>query len=261
MDELSNIIKSYREKKGISIKELSDKTKIRKNILSAIEEGDFSLLPPVYGISFLKTIVHTLEIPEEEYSQYFTPIKKQEKEQVQRKPIAPIKDYGSIKGSVKIFGIELNPNFMNYALYFAFGLMVLILLYISLFYEKEMPEEPKLDSQTELVPDDGQIIITNDDVEEDDETFFPDSISLKAFAIDTAWVKIDIDGQRSDEVLFVPKQSKVWKAKNYFIIYQGNYGALEYSRNGKVLEPFGSPGTTIRNVKITKDKVITPTPW
>jgi cytoskeletal protein RodZ len=259
MDELSNIIKSYREKKGISLKELSDKTKIRKNILSAIEEGDFSVLPPVYGISFLKTIVITLEIPEEEYSQYFSPIQKKEKEQVQKKQSAPIKDYGSIKGSVKIFGIELNPNFMNYALYFAFGLLVLILLYISLFYEKDLPDEPQLDVQTELVPDDEQIIITNDDIE--DETFLPDSISLKVVAIDTAWVRIDMDGQRSDEVLFVPKQTKVWKAKEYFIIYQGNYGALEYSRNGKVLEPFGSPGSTIRNVKITKDKVVTPTPW
>lgn len=259
MEELSNIIKSYREKKGISVSELSDKTKIRKNILIAIEQGDFSLLPPIYGVSFLKTIVTYLEIPEDEYSQFFSPIKKKEKEQVQKKQVNVHRDYGSIKGSIKLFGIELNPNFMNYALYFAFGLLVLVLLYISLFYEKDIPEEPNIENTTEISPDDDQIIITNDDIVEEDYNL--DSISLKAVAIDTAWVRVDMDGERLDEVLFVPKQSKVWKAKEYFIIHQGNYGAIEYSRNGKVLEPFGSPGSTVRNVKITKNKVETSTPW
>src|SRR5690606_3462550 len=119
------------------------------------------------------------------------------------------RDYGSIKGSIKLFGIELNPNFMNYALYFAFGLLVLVLLYISLFYEKDIPEEPNIENTTEISPDDDQIIITNDDIVEEDYNL--DSISLKAVAIDTAWVRVDMDGERLDEVLFVPKQSKVWK--------------------------------------------------
>lgn len=259
MDELSNIIKSYREKKGISLNELSDKTKIRKNILSAIEEGDFSLLPPVYSVSFLKTIVTYLEIPEEEYSQFFSPLKKKEKDNLYKNQNKQLKDYGSIKGSINLFGIELNPNFMNYALYFAFGLLVLVLLYISLFYEKEIPEEPKLNQNNSLSPDSEQIIITDEDI--DDSPIYQDSITLKAIAMDTAWVKIDMDGQKIDEVLFVPKQTKIWKAKEYFIIHQGNYGSVEYIRNGKTLEPFGSPGTTVKNVKITRDKVQTSTPW
>lgn len=259
MDELANIIKSYREKKGISLNELSDKTKIRKNILSAIEEGDFSLLPAVYGVSFLKTIVTYLEIPEEEYGQFFSPLKTKEKEKIYKAQSKPLKDYGSIKGSINLFGFELNPNFMNYALYFAFGLLVLVLLYISLFYEKELPEEPKIEQNTALSPDSEQIIITDEDI--DNSIVYQDSIILKAIAVDTAWVRIDMDGQKVDEVLFIPKQSKTWKAKEYFIIHQGNFGAIEYIRDGKTLEPFGSPGTTVRNVRVTRDKVKTTTPW
>lgn len=261
MQELANIIKEYREKKGVSLQELSDKTKIRKNILSAIEQGDFSLLPPVYGTSFLRTIVQYLEIPEEQYEEFLSPIKKKDNEATKSNQKGGFRDYGSIKGSIKLFGIELNPNFMNYALYFAFGLLVLVLLYISLFYEKDTPSEPEITVNEETLPDDEQIIITGDEKDDDDGLFAADSISLKAIAIDTAWVRIDMDGQRLDEVLFVPKQTKTWKAKEYFIIYQGNYGALEYRRDGKILEPFGSPGSTIRNVKITREKVITPTPW
>ena len=260
MEELSNIIKKYREKKGISLQELSERTKIRKNIISAIEQGDFSLLPPVYGTSFLKTIVQYLEIPEEEYSSLLSPIKKKEKDIVKTTQKANFRDYGSIKGAIKIFGIEINPNFINYALYFAFGLIVLILLYISLFYEKETPKQPDLPIIEGTPSDDAQIIISEEG-EEDSEAFAADSINLSAYAIDTAWVRIDIDGKRLDEVLFVPKQGKSWNAKEYFIIQQGNYGAIEYKRNGKVLEPFGSPGNTVRNVRITRDKVITPTPW
>lgn len=259
MEEISNIIKKYREKKGISLKELSEKTKIRKNILSAIEEGDFSQLPPVYSTAFLKTIVQFLEIPEEEYASLLTPIKKKEKEIVRTTQKANFRDYGSIKGSIKIFGLELNPNFINYSLYFAFGLLVLVLLYISLFYEKETPMQPEIPTMEDSIHSEDEIIITDESGESDE--VLADSISLSAYAIDTAWVRIDIDGQRLDEVLFTPKVGKTWRAKNYFIIQQGNYGAIEYKRNGKVLEPFGSTGATVRNVKITRDKVITPTPW
>lgn len=261
MQELANIIKKYREQKGVSLQELSDKTKIRKNILSAIEQGDFSLLPPVYGTSFLRTIVQYLEIPEEEYEEFISPIKKKEKEISKSTQKGSFKDYGSIKGSIKLFGLELNPNFMNYALYFAFGLLVLVLLYISLFYEKELESEPNLTGIEETLPDDEQIIITEEEDSDDEDYSSTDSLTLRAVAIDTAWVRIDMDGQKLDEVLFVPKSSKTWRAKEYFIIHQGNYGAVEYRRNGKILEPFGSPGSTVRNVKITKDKVITPTPW
>jgi hypothetical protein len=48
---------------------------------------------------------------------------------------------------------------------------------------------------------------------------------------------------------------KRWSANEYFIITQGNIGAVQFSRNGKLLEPFGTKGTVVKNIKVTRDKV------
>ena len=53
-------------------------------------------------------------------------------------------------------------------------------------------------------------------------------------------------------VLLKPKPSS---ANEYFIITQGNVGAVQFKRNGKLLEPFGARGSVVKNIKITKDEV------
>jgi hypothetical protein len=87
----------------------------------------------------------------------------------------------------------------------------------------------------------------------------PDSIILRAKAIDTAWISIEIDGQTSEQMLMKPGMEKRWSAKEYFNITQGNTGAVEYTRNNDLLQPFGEKGTVVRNIKITMDKVLNAT--
>ena len=89
-----------------------------------------------------------------------------------------------------------------------------------------------------------------------------DSIILEAIATDSAWMKINIDGVKSEYVYFTPNYSQRWSAANYFILTLGNAGAVKFIRNGEALAPLGPVGTVVRNVKITETEVINSSrPW
>lgn len=82
-----------------------------------------------------------------------------------------------------------------------------------------------------------------------------DSLVLEGYAIDTCWIKLNIDGKINKEILTTPQMKMRWSATEYFIITQGNVGAVQFSRNGKPLEPFGARGSVVKNIKITKDEI------
>lgn len=253
MEELANLLKKYRESKELSIEQVSEKTKIRKFVLSTIETGDFSNLPPVYGKSFIKTYIDFLQIPDEEYKELFEEVSKQFKSVKSNYNPIQHADYGNLKGNSNLFGIEITPQILNYSIYSAIVIIFSIILYITIFDSssdsEDIVENPDTPVESIKIED-----ITND---EDAINYSAlDSIVLEAFAIDSAWIKVDMDGNNIDQVLMTPNMKKQWKAKEFFIVHQGNIGGLEIKRNGKMLEPFGSPGRSVKNVKVTRERVI-----
>lgn len=80
-ENIGALIQHYREKKNISIRELSSQTKIRIKIIEDIEKNNYSELPSrVYVTGFLKTICKVLEINEQEvlFLLDFSPVKKEQ---------------------------------------------------------------------------------------------------------------------------------------------------------------------------------------
>jgi len=261
MEELASIIKNKREKLNISIEEVSDAIKVRKNLLHAIENAEFEKLPSVYGKSFIKEYINFLRIPEEEYSDLLNEFIKLDSIKT-KKANAAISNpnLGNLNTQNKsLLSIYFNNNYVNYLIYLALGLAVIGILYFSIFYHPESEAEQEIISNATDI--DTTVISDND--ENNLFNFFDkqDSISLEVFAIDTAWIKIDMDGKIVDEALMVPNSKRIWKAKEFFKIHQGNVGALKIKRNGKLLEPFGSPGSVAKNVKVTKTSVEKNTPW
>ncbi|MDC1067568.1 DUF4115 domain-containing protein [Candidatus Kapabacteria bacterium] len=251
MEELPKIIQRYREKKGLSLDEISEKTKIRKFVLSSIESGQFDNLPPVYGKSFVKTVLTLLEVPEEEYAEPYAELSKYLG--TVKTVYNPVKNnnYGSLDNSMKLFGLSLSPTVINYSIYSAIVLIVAIIIYLSIF---SSPDSNSEDFQTSAPPTDS-IELGGEDFQIS-APILADSITIEAFAIDSAWIKVEIDGNLIDQALMAPNMKKQWRAKEYFIIHQGNIGGLEIKRNGRILEPFGSPGRSVKNVKVTRDKII-----
>ena len=67
--EIGTMLREERERQGLSLDTVSDKTKISRSCLAAIEEGNDSLLPhPVYAKGFIKNYARLLGMDHEEFT-------------------------------------------------------------------------------------------------------------------------------------------------------------------------------------------------
>lgn len=239
------------------------KTKIRPHILATLEEGNYTFLPPIYIISFVKTYSSFLKIPDDEIEEaveYIRRLTKYEKppeaNYIQSNVTELEKQPFSFKNLKKRKLPKLpQANIVPYLLYIASGLALLTLMYFLLFMDDDNASSFQGDSGNK--PDTALI---KNQLEESEEVL--DSLVLEARGLDTAWLRINIDGTQSEQLVVVPEFEKEWSAKKFIILSLGNAGAVEFKRDGKVLPPFGTKGSVIRNVKITKDQVVSSaSPW
>ncbi|QAZ67530.1 RodZ domain-containing protein [Solidesulfovibrio carbinolicus] len=67
--EIGTMLREERERQGLSLETVSDKTKITRSCLAAIEEGNDGLLPhPVYAKGFIKNYARLLGVDHEEFA-------------------------------------------------------------------------------------------------------------------------------------------------------------------------------------------------
>lgn len=280
MIEIGQKIQDARKKRKLTIEQLSEKTKIRTYIISALEAGDFNIMPAVYIKSFLKTLknelkIDDLEFPEEPKTKSKTTEEKITKEPIKKESEKVFEDENHKKKIIldntttssnfrdifKRKGVKKSSNtyFFNYIIYtiFAFALIAAVYFTFISMNSEEKSSDDDINNQsnkdTTVIKDDKDNLLS----------YFerPDSISLVAKANDTAWMRINIDGNSNRELLMKPGMEEQWKAQEYFMIDQGNVGAVKYYRNGELLQSFGTPGSVIKNVKITIDQVQNANIW
>lgn len=72
MQTISDILKQEREKKNLSLQDVINATKIKRNFLVAIESADFKVLPSEsYALGFIKNYAQFLGIPEDKAAALF----------------------------------------------------------------------------------------------------------------------------------------------------------------------------------------------
>lgn len=71
-------------------------------------------------------------------------------------------------------------------------------------------------------------------------------LSLTGVVKERTWLRIRIDGKEEKEYLFQPGARPQWKGKESFYLLIGNAAGIEFELNGKRVGPLGSPGQVIR---------------
>lgn len=290
MEDINRKLAEARKNLKLTIEEVSEKTKIRPHILKALESGNYGDMPFVYIKSFLKTYSAflkvrlpepmlqnpTIEAPKEvsvseETKKSLSEQKATKKRKISGKPNEKkvfdseiideqpkSGDFSEIFKKKKTYGQK--SNVVNYIIYSALALALLGLIYFTFFSgESNIPRSPEPEQSSGQSPDTTVI----QSAEKSLFSLFEqtDSLTLEARATDTAWLKIDIDGKQQLEILMLPGMTQKWGANNYFIITQGNVGAVQYMRNGAPLEQFGRRGSVVKNIKITKTEITGLSPW
>ncbi|PKL84669.1 MAG: hypothetical protein CVV22_11800 [Ignavibacteriae bacterium HGW-Ignavibacteriae-1] len=271
MRNIGKQISDARRKQNLSIKDLSERTKIRTHIIEAIEAENYSVMPEVYMNSFLKTLATTLKIdiskaelvkeaqiaPNQETVNAKTPEFK-ESAPIAAKPkphVAPeIADFAEI---FKKRNIQRRDKkvYYNYALISLLGIIVLAAIYFTItsLYGNGARHN------TDFIQNADTAVVTG----EKPSSLFSyfeksDSLVLTAKAKDSAWIRLLIDGKQIIEILMRPGNEETWSASKYFVLDQGNAGAIQFYRNNQLLPAFGKRGSVVKNIKITMTEIINP---
>lgn len=262
MNPISQEFSRRRQERGWTLDDVSAKTRIRMHVLDAIEQGNFDVLPAAYIRSYLKIYSQLLGITEDELTvlwnesvpagsdianatqpESYTSLRYDGRQQVAQSRAQPVK---------------ISKPFIASMVYSAVALGVAVVVYYFFFRTDPSPtlalRPGELAGTTEITDDTNQKgggMLTYFD-----NSFPADSIILEAQSNDTAWMTINMDGQRSQQITVFPSQQLRWAAKDYFILSMGNAGAISLKRNGQQLQKIGEKGTIVRQVKITAKDVI-----
>lgn len=156
----------------------------------------------------------------------------------------------------KRINIGMNPSLINYLVYAGVALVIIVAIYFTFFFNSGPFASKKTQESTTKA--DTTIVESNNLF---DYFAASDTLSLVAKASDSAWLKIEIDGKRSEEMLMLPGMERNWSAGDFIILHVGNIGAVQFYRNGELLAPLGRKGSVVKNIRITRSEVLNSSPW
>jgi len=270
LNKFSEDLKKIREKKNITIEQISSKTRIDKKFLVAIEEADFDVIDNVYIRAFLKEYAQVIEVDVDEVMMKYELAKRgkeekpaeeaiEEKDIVQKEKkdkvytdkssdlaasdVPPVN--GNNKEKVIIIRISIAAAFI----------LAIISIYF-LFIKESSTEIIKEQPYEEIVAEQNQRYEeTAEANKEVDRTITAaDSLTLRITTSDTSWVRVLADGSITTEFILLPNIQKVIKAEYDFELLIGNASGIKLFLNEKELEFVGLK-RQVRNVIIDKNGI------
>lgn len=265
MEQSGKIFRIEREKRKLSIQEVSKTLKIREHIIEAIEAGEVNILPPVYMKAFIKDYSNFLKIDNDyvtELLSHLTPkddiqkLAEESEKTVKSKPVDG-KRYEEIFAENKIKKQFFNKNhIVNYLIYTALVLILIATVYFAFFDYSNNDKR----NQTFAPSQSDTLDLTASNKNDLNSTYNPtDSMKLSIEASDSVWVRVSMDGKRTIQQVFIPGKEIQMKAWDYFQLTCDDASAIKVKRNDEALPQLSSQGKVIRNVKITRNEIINPT--
>jgi cytoskeletal protein RodZ len=249
MESFGQHIKSLREEKGLSLQELSQRTKIALSNLEFLEADRFDLLPPrVFVKGFVKAVAFELGLEPGPLLAQFDEFTKEGEVPDYANESHPVFSgrarAGSIIGS-RVFTVALT----------AAGVVSLAILLVTgftrLFYWKAEPgtvqptvttvapagfEAPKAEKTEPKGPAKrAPGLLTKDGSKK--------VLEIKAVA--NAWVRVEADGGPAEELILAPGDVQIFTAKEGFQLQTGNAGGVRLRVDGREYPTLGKNNQTL----------------
>jgi cytoskeletal protein RodZ len=277
LKKFADELKSAREDREVTLKQIFAKTRIDLKFLQAIENADFNLLPDLYIKAFIKEYAQQIDLNPQEILQKYENAKSGRQEPApllqQNLPVPPVEEVMereeqlettetraeepvSLNEKVKF---KLNPNYF----YIGAGLiLLLIFIYLVLlkgtsppdivqeknYEENALQNKPRFEVEK---TDQGQ---TSDQKTDVPVIRHPDSLRLQIELDDRVWTKVISDGKIVHQQYDLGNSKLNFAATKYFSISIGNAGAVKVFYNNKPVKNIGKKGE-IRNIYISPDTI------
>lgn len=254
MNELGKELKELRLLKGLSLKELSEQTRINIKYLENLEQNNLTFLPEVYVRSFLKTYVKHLGGDEKKFLELF-------EEQLHPKPKVEEEietDIVEVKDEIKSKKFEIDKfligktNILTFKniLFFSIAFILIAFISILLLSRKDESKIQKTSTTQEVMFEESE----EDKSQKFDNFAVSDSLILGISATDSVWIQIKMDNSKIEEVYMRSGDRKKFKAKNDFYLLVGNAGAIVLHLNETEL-PFTGVKGSVKRLKVDKEGV------
>ena len=242
MATLGQELKRERELRGISLKEISNSTKITIKFLKALEDDQWDIFPGEFFIkSVFKAYAKFIGIDENfALNKYHEMMLFQEKE--------PSKPHE--QGESKFRIPQKNKILLGLVLF----LVIIVLIIASFLFipHTQKSSHPPVKAAT-VIPQEQKTpppVTAPSPVQEEKK-----EIDLGITFLDKTWIQVYADGRlkldgikkRGDEIQL--------KAQKEFLINSGNAGGMAYTLNGKKGKPIGPSGAVVKGILINLENI------
>ncbi|MDX1582568.1 MAG: helix-turn-helix domain-containing protein [Thermoanaerobaculia bacterium] len=228
-------LRREREMREISIREISDSTKISSRFLEAIEAGDLSALPaPVFTRGFIREYANYLGVEGEDIVDRYMGVvaqverRRESEEEEMRERISGRFSVGNV------------PAGWKWLLVVVLALIVLgaTVAYLSRSDEPEETVEPATEQTEESV----------EPPEPPAEPVDAESIAMTLEATSDSWINLRIDEEAPIDFTLQRGNTRSFEAEQKItLLTVGNAGGVEVTLNGVELEPLGRVNQVVRD--------------
>ncbi|MEW6075847.1 MAG: RodZ domain-containing protein [Candidatus Omnitrophota bacterium] len=252
MESAGERLKKIRLQKGLSLEEVSKKTKIHLNILKNIEEDGIINLSPVYIKGFMKIYCKLLGVdPRDFITGYQEPYAQKTVVREERPPLVktslakltsfklPFDPKTAARIAVIIVAVFLGFSFLR----FVWGKI------------KSIPRKPKavaVSKVPEKVPYVKEAAAARDTAKSA-KTEKAVEIRLGMYAKENSWAEVKVDGKTVLRNVLKKGRYESWQAKDKIELSLGNAGGVELEVNTKRIPPLGRRGQAVKQISITRD--------
>ena len=268
------LLKTERERLGLSREQITEKTRMRAPVVEAIENEAWASLPPaVFVRGFLRSYAKVLGVSQDTVMGLYAKSAPAEHADAERRPEPPRSRRRA--ASLVLLGIFVLA--MGYGLWRVYptvqdnegwrdterkdqksGLQ-------TIRSDKElsrMPSQPAAPSPSavrgmedppkrepaEVQSTSREPASIPQEIEKPagDQVGEEGGLSLTGIVKERTWLRIRIDGKEEKEYLFQPGSRPQWKGRESFYMLIGNAAGIDLELNGKKLGPLGNPGQVIR---------------
>ncbi|RKY87235.1 hypothetical protein DRQ09_04780 [candidate division KSB1 bacterium] len=246
MESFAQELKNFREGKKLTLKEISDKTKINIKFLKKIESGEFDFLPRPYVKAFIKTYAKYLGMDVKETMMKFDNLFKTEPDSEEKE-----EETTSEKEIIEKepFLKEKNRKLMPVIL---IVVAVVIIFSLQTYFRKKENNQLEIKTHEIVTPLKTEKIPQVENKPEETK-FTP--VTLECKALEITWLRVSVDGDSAKEYTFYKDDKKVWKAKEFIEMRIGKAKGLEFYLNGAKIDSLGSKNQLVWYVRFTKNGI------